>query len=780
MTETRRRQLAVAAATVMFVAFFVARLEIENPNDAIGIFYVIPIALLAVEFGVLGGLISAAVGLGLFLLWVVIEQPDVSAVGYIARIGTYFPVGVIVGSVSNRLRDALDASRRAEERIRSILDSTAEAFIAADADGRITAWNPAAERTFGWRASDVIGRRVEEVIVPPESVEAYRREIIRFLETQTGLVERPFEWEMLHRDGHRFPTELTISPLRVGGRWTMTAFLRDITERKREDRVREQLASIVESSNDVIISSSLDGTILSWNPAAERLYGYTLEEAVGQSIMMLAPPERREEISGLLDRIRRGGTVERLETQRVGKDGTRHDVSISVSPLRDPEGRVYGTSAVTRDISQGKLTERYLRMQHGVSRVLAEGPPIEGLGARLLPVLGAGGNWTAGAYWRVEEEGKLYCASAWAADAPPDRLPVEEGQLRDPPDGLPREPALAASAAENRSLPGGQAADAVGLRAALWIPIGTGARLVGGFELFAESARRGERELIAAVGAIASQVGSYVERRHAELESERLKDEFFSLISHEMRTPLTSIIGYTELLAEIEVDRLSEQGRRFVEVVDRNARRELRLVQDLLLLVRVEAGRFSIDRGTVELESLIDDAIEEARPRAEAAGLELTARVDGVPPLEGDPHRLAQVLDNLLTNAIKFTPEGGRVTISARVDGDEAVIEVADTGIGIPEEEQARLFERLFRASTATDLQIPGTGLGLTIVKAVVDAHGGAIAVRSEEGAGTTFAIRLPLRLPGSPPNADRDYVAAAAAVEDEGSQDARRDADGG
>ncbi len=226
-------------------------------------------------------------------------------------------------------------------------------------------------------------------------------------------------------------------------------------------------------------------------------------------------------------------------------------------------------------------------------------------------------------------------------------------------------------------------------------------------------------------------------------ELDRLKDEFVSLVSHELRTPLTSIRGYVELMLSEE---LNDDQRRFLGIVDRNSERLLDLVSDLLFLAQIEAGKLAIEVGSLDLKKVVEECIETAAAVADSRGVELQATVDRLPKIEGDRTRLHQVLDNLLSNALKFTPSGGRVQVSLKAAGDTAVLEVADTGLGIPAEEQARLFERFFRSSSATENAIPGTGLGLTITKAIVERHGGRIEVESAENAGTTVRIHLPLR----------------------------------
>lgn len=242
-----------------------------------------------------------------------------------------------------------------------------------------------------------------------------------------------------------------------------------------------------------------------------------------------------------------------------------------------------------------------------------------------------------------------------------------------------------------------------------------------------------------------------------ERESERLKDEFFALVSHELRTPLTSIIGYLDLVLD-DGEGLDADTQRFLEVVQRNARRLLRLVGDLLFVAQVEAGQLSLEQTQVDLGQIAAEAVEAARPRAEGNGVSVVLSAEPARPLSGDRDRFGQMLDNLIGNAVKFSPDGGHVEVSLADEGDAAVLEVRDTGMGIPPEDLGRLFERFFRSSDATRRAVPGVGLGLTIVKAIIDAHGGTIEVASDPREGTTFRITLPYR---TRPEVDRDEPGA-------------------
>jgi signal transduction histidine kinase len=229
------------------------------------------------------------------------------------------------------------------------------------------------------------------------------------------------------------------------------------------------------------------------------------------------------------------------------------------------------------------------------------------------------------------------------------------------------------------------------------------------------------------------------------LEVARLKDEFIGLVSHELRTPLASILGYLELLRDDDVAPLDEDQLQYLGIAERNAHRLLRLVGDLLFTAQVGSGKFPLSLSDVTMNDVVSGTIESARPVAAAAGVELLVELpDDSPLVRGDTIRLGQACDNLLSNAIKFTPRGGSVTVGLSATGPNAVVTVRDTGMGIPADELDQLYSRFFRASTATRNAVAGVGLGLTITKAIVIAHGGNLDVESEEGVGTKFSMSLP------------------------------------
>jgi signal transduction histidine kinase len=256
------------------------------------------------------------------------------------------------------------------------------------------------------------------------------------------------------------------------------------------------------------------------------------------------------------------------------------------------------------------------------------------------------------------------------------------------------------------------------------------------------------RELDAALRDADTARAALSERNESLLELDRFKDRMLGLISHDLRSPLTSIRGYVELLLDEETGPLDEDQKRFLTVVKRNADRLDGQIGDLLLVAGIAEGSLSLHRSAVDLPRLVMEAVETAAPQAQEKHIDLLAACRPLRPIDADGPRLAQVLDNLLSNAIKYTPEGGRVDVRASCEDDWITITVTDTGLGMTREELESIFDPFFRTEDAKERGINGTGLGLVIVKAVVEAHGGGVRVDSQPGAGSRFAITLPADTP--------------------------------
>ncbi len=251
--------------------------------------------------------------------------------------------------------------QEARQRIQAILDSSYNAFVGMDAKGRIIEWNRQAESTFGWTSQEALGRLLADTIIPSRYREAHQKGLSLFVDTGAAKVfNQRLELAAVHRDGREFPVELTIWPLREGPVFRFYAFVHDISDRKRAEDAASRLGAIVSVSDDAILSKDLDGIIQTWNRGAERLYGWTAEEAIGRSVMMLSDPQQPQDIPEILKRIRQGEHVLQHDTVRMTKDGNHVQVSVTVSPILDSSGCITGASVIARDISERKRAEETL------------------------------------------------------------------------------------------------------------------------------------------------------------------------------------------------------------------------------------------------------------------------------------------------------------------------------------------------------------------------------------------------------------------------------------
>ncbi|MBE2315599.1 CHASE3 domain-containing protein [Solirubrobacter sp. CPCC 204708] len=464
--------------------------------------------------------------------------------------------------------------------------------------------------------------------------------------------------------------------------------------------------AVLETAHDAFVAVDADRRITAWTPQAAALFGYSEQQARGQLVDELLLPERwRAAYRAKHEELLATRTdTRRFELPAVHRDGSRLTIEVSVSPLK--VGDTWQVNGFVRDIGGRVARERAREAQRAVGVALAEAGAGESVVPRILEALGRALHWPVAVHWVPDPlAGEQRRAAEW----------------RDPDYG--GEP----------------------LSTSVSMPITDGPGGFGSFEFWQRRRVPLDQELTDALESISKLVAEVLERRRAETETERLKNEFFALVSHELRTPLTSILGYLELILEEEAGEVPQEQLKFLHVIERNARRLLRLVGDLLFVAQVEAGTLNLDRHEVDLEAVVLEAVEAGRPRADQAGVTLTAHTEPVPALDGDRDRLFQVVDNLIANAVKFTPAGGSVSVRAGRRHGSAFIAVTDTGVGIASDEQHRLFERFYRTKAATEASVQGIGLGLSIVRAIAQGHGGEVACESEEGVGTTFTVELPI-----------------------------------
>jgi PAS domain S-box-containing protein len=527
-----------------------------------------------------------------------------------------------------------------------------------------------------------------------------------------------------------------------------------------------RLAMIADTLFDAVFVH-VDGWIVELNRPFEEMFGYPPEEAVRLTVFDIFASEYHDL---LVDKIQ-GESTDRYEVVGVTATGEgRHmEVCGRTIPYRERTARV----VAVRDITERKLAEEQvgvLAFQYAadlttVSEVARRLPrTADALGAREAICEGALAvcDGMIAVLMEPDGTGHLVSTAVAGADAAPMHVPIDAEGAATARVFLSGEPYFVADLTGEQGL-SRRVVDKTGAVSALWQPVLQDGSTVGVLLVAwdRELAHLSDRAA-AVVGLFAAEAAVAIERadvlaRLDELNgtlarqvealrlSDQVKSDFVSSVSHELRTPLASILGYLEILTSEEVGELTDLQSEFLDIIETNSHRLLTLIDDLLTLAGLENGKLAMRLEAFDLSELVHGGIQAERPALAERGLEIDLQLPADPvQINADTHRLGQVVDNLLANAIKFTPAGGRISVRLTEAEGLAELVVEDSGIGISPDDVGNLFERFFRAGSATEQAIPGTGLGLAISKGIVEAHGGAIAVTSELGHGSTFTVLLP------------------------------------
>jgi PAS domain S-box-containing protein len=545
---------------------------------------------------------------------------------------------------------------------------------------------------------------------------------------------------LVSKSGARTPIDDSAAPIREDGGPLLGIVLvfRDVTEQRASQRESAELAAIVQDSGEAIITKDVAGIVQTWNAAAEQLYGYHEDEIVGRPISLLLPADRKGEEEQILRKLREGVAVQRYEGVRLTRDGRRIHVAVSVSPIRDRDGRVIGASNASHDISETiKAREAAAQEHEWLSTTLAcigdavittdDNGRITYLNPIAERVTGWNGNEASAQplerVFRIVNED-----SRETVESPVTRA-LREGTIV----GLANHTVLIRKDGTERAIDDSAA------------PIrNQDGRVIGCVLVFRDISER-RQEAMRSENEI-QRLLSNERKARAEVErTNRMKDEFLATLSHELRTPLNAILGFSQIIEKNPGDvKIVKEG---VQIITRNAKIQVDLISDLLDMSRIVSGKLRLDVRDVSLVDVVNGGLDAIRHSAQAKGIHIETFLPRIVPVaRGDEGRLQQVVWNLLSNAVKFTPKHGRITVTLRSEGSNATIIVHDTGVGIQREMLPYLFERFRQADSSAAREHAGLGIGLAIVKHLVELHGGSVYAESEgEGKGATFTVDLPL-----------------------------------
>jgi PAS domain S-box-containing protein len=656
--------------------------------------------------------------------------------------------GRIIGA-SKIARDITEQKRvrAAQGYLAAIVESSDDAILSKDLNGIIQTCNARAQELFGYTADELIGHSVRMLI--PEDRQAEEDDILATIRRGEHLAH--FETVRLTKDGRPVDISLSVSPIRdSGGRIIGVAKIaRDITEQKRMARElsaqREWFRVTLASIGDAVIASNPDGLVTYLNEAAETLTGWRAHEATGRplaDIFNIVNEKTRKRVENPADVVLRTGRVVGLanHTVLIDADGIERPIADSAAPIRDADRHVIGVVLVFRDVTDERRAEEALAEQREWFETTLESigdaviaTDVQGHVVFMNPIA----EHLTG--WRLSEARGRSCSEVFnivnensrrAVESPVSRVLAEGAVV-----GLANHTVLIGADGSERPIDDSGA------------PIRSrDGKIVGVVLVFRDVSERRRGEL---------------ERRDAVLERERLldaeraaradaerasrvKDEFVAMVSHELRTPLNAILGWTQLM--VKPGAPPDVVARGIDVIARNTRLQTQLISDLLDVSRIVSGKLRLDIEQTDLAAVVNDAIDTVQREADDKKIVVERDLHReVGSIAGDAARIQQIVWNLLVNAVKFTPEGGRILVRVRQAGPDAEITVSDTGVGIRPEFLPHIFDRFRQADQSITRRVGGLGLGLSIVKHLVELHGGTITAESGGiGCGATFTIVFP------------------------------------
>jgi PAS domain S-box-containing protein len=668
-------------------------------------------------------------------------------------------------AIAGQFRRASDVAELAEREAvtRAIIEASPDAVVIADAARRIVGFNPAAEELVGLRRADVLGEDMGSVLIPERNRARFMESTELFLRTgERGEYEGRLHLPVLRADGTERTVELTPLPLVVGGETYFCAFMRDVTELQRANAALAASEARFRLLSDLapvgIARTDRRGVCSFVNERWCVLAGGAASDFTGRSWMDVLHPDDTGKVAHEWGRAQAQRGELRMDCRLRAGGGPQLWVHAAVTALPDGDDHPPGFLVALMNVSARKRAEqeslRLLAAERAARRSLADQTErLNSLIAAAIPgVLFADENAV------IMQLNQSLCDMLGLGEPVSELVGGTVGDLMRRVEGVFADPAEVTEQAMRFRAARQKVAD-------VRFACADGRTLECDYApVFVDRHYRGDLWLLWDVSERAAREEQSERRLQAELASRRaaeqeqlrlaeqnarlreideFKTQFLATVSHELRGPLSSIVSYAELIRDDE-QALSPDSAGFLDVVQRSAERLTQLVGDLLLLSRIDAGVIPLEPAPLDVAGLVADTVRAAAPAAAERGVALESSVRDGPPLPGDRLRLQQVFDNLVSNAIKFTPPGGTVSLTAACRDGEWRIDVADSGIGIPPDELQHLFERFFRASNARVAGVPGSGLGLSVVKAITQLHGGRVEAVSEPGAGTTFSVCLP------------------------------------
>lgn len=594
----------------------------------------------------------------------------------------------------------------------AILEQSHDAIIGKTLEGIVTSWNGGATKMFGYAPEEVIGKSMANLF-PPE----LKDELPRLLEkVRRDEVVADYDSIWLRKDGTRADVEFSISPVHTEAGVIIGASLvgRDISARKKAEESMRQIQLIVENSHDAIIGETLDGIVTSWNGGATRMLGYSALEIVGKSISLLFPPELQHELPVLFGKVKNGEVISDHDSVRVRKDGSKINIAFSSSPVKAEDGTIIGISCVERDITLRKKAEESMRQ----IQLIVDNSYDAIIGETLEGIITS---WNGGAVRMFGYSAQDVIGKSVSLLLPPelkDEVPALLGKIR---------------------------AGEVVIDYDSMMVRRDGSKIDVGFS---GSPIKAEDGTIVGVSVVERDITARKKSERHILELNEVRSKFIDIISHQLQTPLTVVNWNLESVLNGEFGKLEDITHDFLQATHKSSIDITKRIRDLLMAIDIEEGRVVFRKEEIAVDSIVTAVVSEMKTKWELKGIscEYTTPEKDLPVLNGDGEKIRTAVAKMIENAIIYTKEGGKISIKLEATGNVFRFEVKDTGVGIPIQEQHRVFSRFFRASNASVMQPDAFGLGLYVSKNFIEQHGGTIGFESKEGEGSTFWFEIPVR----------------------------------
>ncbi len=726
------------------------------------LFFLAAVVLTATIAGLGPAALATIINVVLILIFI-IPAGSAQNINELLSVAIFAFVAIFTSFLSLRRQESEHRLMEQRQWLFTTLSSIGDAVITTNKKNTITFMNTSAEQLTGWTQEEAVGLELNRVVDlrHERTLRAAPHSLAHSL-TKKNTGAAPLI--VIARNGKTTSIEKSVAPIKdtTGRILGMVSIFSNVNERRQAQENREKLATIVESSGDAILSQDLNSTITSWNPAAKQMFGYTNREVIGKPMTLLVAPTKKQRFLSIVKKVKESKNMGRYELVGIKKDGEYFEMSLSISPMKNSSGKVIGASTIIRDVTERNRRQALEQHMAEASSILASSLNYRATLAQIAQLaVPEVADWCAIDLLEGDQIEQLVIAHSdpeivslaqeWRKFFPISindphgiGLALRSGKSQVYP--IITDQMIQKAAKNKHQL---EILKSIAFRSSMVIPFSIRDKVIGSITyVFTQSSdRHFNRGDVAYAEELADRIAVSIDNAKlfaASEEAVRARDEFLSIASHELKTPITSIKAFIQILQLHFKKRNDPESEKLLQRAEVQVSRLISLISDLLDVTKIQAGKLAFHWEKCDLESIISEVV---------ADFETTTKTHTIVKegsskklVECDCQRIAQVLNNLISNAIKYSPHANKVIVTVSSTAKEVIVHVTDFGFGIPKEKQSHVFERFFRGEDEHYSKLASLGLGLYISAEIVHRHRGRIWLESKEGEGSTFSFALPFK----------------------------------